>query len=35
LSRILEESRLTSSDRVALVALAIDECVHAFYEEHR
>lgn len=35
LSRILEESRLTSSDRVALVALAIDECVHAFYEEQR
>lgn len=35
LSRILDESGLTPSDRVALVALAIDECVHAFYEEQR
>ena len=33
LSRILDESPLTSSDRAALVALAIDECVHAFYNE--
>lgn len=35
LSRILDDSPLTSSDRVALVALAIDECVHAFYHERR
>lgn len=32
LSRILDENGLTSSDRAALVALAIDECVHAFYQ---
>jgi hypothetical protein len=31
LARILEDCPLTSSDRAALVALAIDECVHAFY----
>ena len=31
LSRIFAECTLTSSDRAALVALAIDECVHAFY----
>ena len=35
LSRILDDCPLTSSDRSALVALAIDECVHAFYHEHR
>lgn len=35
LSRILDECPLTSSDRSALVALAIDECVHAFYHEQR
>jgi hypothetical protein len=35
LSRILEDCPLTSSDRSALVALAIDECVHAFYHEQR
>lgn len=35
LSRILDNCPLTSSDRAALVALAIDECVHAFYHEHR
>ena len=31
LGGILAGSPLTSSDRAALVALAIDECVHAFY----
>lgn len=31
LAGILACSPLTSSDRAALVALAIDECVHAFY----
>ena len=35
LSRILDDSPLTSSDRAALVALAIDECVHAFYQKQR
>jgi hypothetical protein len=35
LGGILSGCPLTSSDRAALVALAIDECVHAFYHEHR
>ncbi|MFL5614562.1 MAG: hypothetical protein ACJ796_12955 [Gemmatimonadaceae bacterium] len=35
LGSILAACPLTTSDRVALVALAIDECVHAFYHEHR
>jgi hypothetical protein len=34
LGGILEASRLTCTDRAALIALAIDECVHAFYHEH-
>ena len=35
LSRILADCPLTSSDRAALVALAVDECVHAFYRDKR
>jgi hypothetical protein len=35
LGGILAAHPLTSSDRAALVALAIDNCVHAFYHEHR
>jgi hypothetical protein len=35
LGGILANCPLTSSDRAALVALAIDECVHAFYHQHR
>jgi hypothetical protein len=35
LGGILAACPLTSTDRAALVALAIDECVHAFYHEHR
>jgi hypothetical protein len=35
LGGILASCPLTSSDRAALVALAIDECVHAFYHEQR
>jgi hypothetical protein len=35
LGSILAACPLTTSDRAALVALAIDECVHAFYHEHR
>ena len=35
LGGILAACPFTSSDRAALVALAIDECVHAFYHEHR
>ena len=35
LARILAACPLTSSDRAGLVALAIDQCVHAFYHEHR
>lgn len=35
LARILGECAVTPSDRVALVALAIDECVHAFYDRQR
>ena len=35
LGDILAACPLTSSDRAALVALAIDECVHAFYAEQR
>lgn len=31
LSDVLGSCTITSSDRAALVALAIDECVHAFY----
>jgi len=31
LGKIFAECTMTSSDRAALVALAIDECVHAFY----
>ena len=35
LGAILAASPLTSTDRAALVALAIDECVHAFYHAHQ
>ena len=35
LGNILAGCPITSSDRAALVALAIDECVHAFYAEQR
>lgn len=35
LGGILAACPLTTSDRAALVALAIDECVHAFYHKHR
>ncbi len=35
LGGILAACPLTSTDRAALVALAIDECVHAFYHKHR
>jgi hypothetical protein len=31
LSDVLGSCTITTSDRAALVALAIDECVHAFY----
>ena len=31
LAGLLRSCTITSSDRAALVALAIDECVHAFY----
>lgn len=31
LSDVLASCTITTSDRAALVALAIDECVHAFY----
>jgi len=34
LGGILAACPLTSTDRAALVALAIDECVHAFYHNH-
>jgi hypothetical protein len=34
LGGILASCPLTSTDRAALVALAIDECVHAFYHKH-
>ena len=34
LGGILAARSLTPSDRAALVALAIDRCVHAFYHEH-
>lgn len=34
LSKIFADCPLTSTDRAALVALAIDECVHAFYHGH-
>jgi hypothetical protein len=33
LGTLLADCPLTSSDRAALVALAIGECVHAFYQE--
>lgn len=33
LDAILADCPLTSSDRAALVALAIGECVHAFYHD--
>jgi hypothetical protein len=33
LRTLLADCPLTSSDRSALVALAIGECVHAFYQE--
>ena len=33
LNGLLAECPLTSSDRAALVALAIGECVHAFYQD--
>jgi len=35
LGGILANCPITSSDRAALIALAIDECVHAFYHQHR
>ena len=35
LDGVLASCPLTTSDKAALVALAIDECVHAFYHEHR
>ena len=35
LGGIIAACPLTSTDRAALVALAIDECVHAFYHQHR
>ena len=35
LGGILAACPLTSTDRAALVALAIDTCVHAFYHQHR
>ena len=35
LGGILAACPITSSDRAALIALAIDDCVHAFYQEHR
>jgi hypothetical protein len=35
LGGILDANALTSTDRAALIALAIDECVHAFYREHQ
>ena len=35
LGGILAACPMTSTDRAALVALAIDECVHAFYHEQR
>jgi len=34
LGGILAGCSMTTSDRAALVALAIDECVHAFYHQH-
>ena len=34
LGGILASCPLTSTDRAALVALAIDDCVHAFYHQH-
>ena len=33
LGAILASCPMTSTDRAALVALAIDECVHAFYRD--
>jgi hypothetical protein len=33
LGTLLADCPLTSSDRAALVALAIGECVHAFYQD--
>jgi hypothetical protein len=35
LGKIFAEYPMTTSDRAALVALAIDECVHAFYQDQR
>lgn len=35
LGGILAACPITSTDRAALVALAIDECVHAFYHKHQ
>lgn len=35
LGGILANCPITSSDRAALIALAIDECVHAFYHQQR
>ena len=35
LGSILADCPMTSSDKAGLVALAIDQCVHAFYHEHR
>ena len=34
LGGILASCPLTSTERAALVALAIDECVHGFYHQH-
>lgn len=35
LGSILAACPMTSSDKAGLVALAIDQCVHAFYHQHR
>jgi alpha-D-ribose 1-methylphosphonate 5-triphosphate synthase subunit PhnI len=35
LGRILQSCTISTSDRAALVAVAIDECVHAFYGPRR
>jgi hypothetical protein len=35
LAKVFSDCALTSTDRAALVALAIDECVHAFYHGQR
>jgi len=35
LGKIFADCPVTTSDRAALVALAIDECVHAFYQDQQ